>query len=255
MEKTDGRLGLAGRVAVVTGGTRGLGLAITRKLCASGCDVLVNFAGSTADAERAEASVAGLPGAVHTVRGDIRRPAVLRELRDRAEQWRGGVDVFVHNAASWHPMPAVGADPAGLRTDLTTALAPLLGAASVFADGMAARGTGRLVAVSSSGAHRTVPRYASLGIAKAALESAVRYLAVELAGRGVTVNAVAAHKLDKGLPGPGAEQAARMAARSPAGRLTVPADVADVVALLCTDEAAWIQGQVITVDGGFGLLS
>ncbi|SBT42907.1 SDR family oxidoreductase [Micromonospora auratinigra] len=255
MEKSDGRLGLAGRVAVVTGGTRGLGLAIARKLCSGGCDVVLNFAGSPADADRATESLAGLPGAVRAVRGDIRRPAVLDTLRAEAEQWRGGVDIFVHNAASWHPMPAVGADPAGLRTDLTTALAPLLGAAAVLGDQLAARGAGRIVAVSSAGALRPIPRYVSLGVAKAALESAVRYLAVELAGRGVTVNAVSAHKLDKGGPAPDAELAARLAARSPAGRLTRPGDVADVVALLCTDEAAWIQGQVITVDGGFGLLS
>jgi enoyl-[acyl-carrier protein] reductase III len=100
-----------------------------------------------------------------------------------------------------------------------------------------------------------VPAYLSVGLAKAALESLVRYLAVELAGRGIAVNAIATALLDKGDPRSlaASELGAMLASRTPAGRLSTPADVADAVALLCADEAAWIHGQVITVDGGLGL--
>ncbi len=81
----------------------------------------------------------------------------------------------------------------------------------------------------------------------------MRYLAAELAGRGIAVNAVSTAKIDKGPDTPNPEMARMLASRTPAGRLTRPEDVANVVALLCTDEAAWIHGQVITVDGGLGL--
>jgi enoyl-[acyl-carrier protein] reductase III len=112
---------------------------------------------------------------------------------------------------------------------------------------------GRIIAVSSNGARMAAPAYASLGMAKAALESLVRYLAVELAPKGITVNAVSTAKIDKGPDTPAPEVAAMLAGRTPAGRLTTPRDVAGIVALLCTDEAAWLQGQVITADGGLSL--
>ena len=107
--------------------------------------------------------------------------------------------------------------------------------------------------MSSSGARRVVDGYLGLGMAKAALESLVRYLAVELAPTGVAVNAVSTAKVDKGTDDPRPDLVRTLAARTPAGRLTTPEDVASVVALLCTDEAGWLQGQVITVDGGLAL--
>ncbi|MFD1078988.1 SDR family oxidoreductase [Longispora fulva] len=233
---------LRGRTALVTGGTRGLGLAIARKLCASGCDVYVNYARSEADAARAVAELAGLPGVATLLRGDARRPEALLAGLDR-------LDVYVHNISSFHPAPDGLPTLPDLRADLAMAVEPLLGAVLPLRDLMAG-GLGRVIAVSSVGARRVVPAYANLGVAKAALESLVRYLAVELAGQGIAVNAVSTSKLDKG--GDGAAER-MLASRTPAGRLSTPADVADVVALLCADEAAWIHGQVITADGGLGL--
>ena len=157
----------------------------------------------------------------------------------------------MHNAASFHPMPAVGADAQTALADVSIAITPLLRHAPRLAELMA--GGGRIVAVSSTGAGRVVPAYLAQGMAKAALQSAVRYLAVELAARGIAVNAVATTKLDKGPDTPGRQALAAIAARTPGGRATTPADVAAAVALLCTDEAGWIQGQVLTVDGGLSL--
>ncbi|WP_030768978.1 MULTISPECIES: SDR family NAD(P)-dependent oxidoreductase [unclassified Streptomyces] len=243
----------AGKVAVVTGATRGVGLAVARTLCAAGARVIVNWAHSEADAERALRELSGLEGEAVAVRADVTRAQELTGLLDRVRAEHGGIDLFVHNAASWHPSPAVGADPALVRADIAAGIDPLLVAAPVLAEAMEARG-GRIVAVSSSGARAVVPRYVGQGLAKAALENLVRYLAVELAGRGITVNAVATAKIDKGAATPDPRAAAALAARTPAGRLTTPQDIADVVALLCTDEARWIHGQVITADGGLGLL-
>ncbi|MFG2718549.1 SDR family oxidoreductase [Streptomyces sp. NPDC048416] len=245
-------IGLDTRVALVTGATRGVGLAVARKLCAAGATVVLNYAHSADDARRAVEELAPLRGEALALRADVTRPEELDRLLGQVGEWYGRLDVFVHNAASWHPSTAVGADPAGVRADLSAALDPLLHGASAIA-GLMAGGPGRIVAVSSSGAHSVVPRYVGPGVAKAALESLVRYLAVELAGRGIAVNAVSTAKIDKGPGTPQPEVSAALAARTPAGRLTTPGDVADAVALLCTDEAGWIHGQVITADGGLGL--
>jgi enoyl-[acyl-carrier protein] reductase III len=241
---------LAGRVALVTGATRGVGRATAQRLCAAGAHVYLNYAHADADAQRAAAELAELPGGVTAVKGDVRDADGLSGVLDRVESGHGRLDVLVHNVASMHPMEAAAPDPAGVHADLATALNPLLYGIERVVKLLPERG-GRIVAVSSIGGRAVIPRYASLGVAKAALESLVRYLAVELAGRDVTVNAVSTAKLDKGEPLP--PPIREMASRSPSGRLTAPDDVADVIALLCRDEARWIRGQVITVDGGLTL--
>jgi enoyl-[acyl-carrier protein] reductase III len=243
-------LRLTGRTALVTGATRGLGFAIADKLSAAGCHVLLNYAHDDAVAEAAAKELAGRAGAVTLAKADVTDADAWRDLLDGVRADHGGLDILVHNVASARPMSALAAPVAAVHADLGTALDPLLRGAGTLAELMAGR-PGRIVAVSNSGARRVIPRMPSLGVAKAALESLVRYLAVELAGQGIAVNAVSTAKLDK----EGADPAvvAALGARTPAGRLTRPADVADAVALLCTDEAAWIHGQVLTVDGGFGL--
>jgi enoyl-[acyl-carrier protein] reductase III len=250
-EPLDPPFAVDAKTVLVTGGTRGVGLAIARKLCACGCDVLLNYAGSDAGAEEAVRSLDGYKGTAALMRADVGSPAGMRALLDRVRREAGRLDVFVHNAATWTPMPAARPDPEAFERDLSTAITPLLHGAPLLAD-LLPEG-GRIIAISSSGARGVVPRYVSLGVAKAALESQVRYLAAELAGGGIAVNAVSAAKLDKGTPpsDPGLVRA--VTARTPAGRLTTPQDVADVVALLCTREAAWLHGQVIDVDGGLGL--
>ncbi|WP_327071969.1 SDR family oxidoreductase [Kitasatospora sp. NBC_01302] len=241
-EAGRGTLGLKGRVAVVTGASRGLGLAAARKLCASGCDVLINYAHDDEAAAQAVESLSGLTGRAEAVKADVCAPGAVTGLLERAHERYGRVDVLVHNAAAWTPATLLAADPTVFHHDVRAALDPLLGAASALPELMSQGG--RVVAVSSSGAHRVVPKYVSLGVAKAALEALVRYLAAELGRHGIVVNAVSTAKLDKGEGVPGV-----LGGR----RLTRPEQVADAIALLCTDEADWIRGQVLTVDGGWNL--
>ncbi|KAB8178278.1 SDR family oxidoreductase [Microbispora catharanthi] len=244
--------GLDGRVALVTGATRGLGLAIARKLCASGCHVYLNYAHSDDDAERAVELLSGSKGTATALKFDAAEPDVAPKLLEAVRERHPQLDVFVHNAASFHPMSAVEPQVGDFWDDVRLAVSPLVQAAARLGETMTP-GTGRIIAISSMGARSVVPDYVSQGVGKAALESLVRYLAVELAPKGIAVNAVSTGKLDKGAGGPDAPAVRALAARTPAGRLTRPEDVADVVALLCTDEAAWIHGQVITADGGLSI--
>src|SRR3989440_8720619 len=247
IEATD--LGLAGRVALVTGGTRGIGRAVARRLCAAGCHVLLNYAHDAERARRAVDEMSGGKGTAVAVPGDVSRPKAFAALLDTVYRDHGGLDIFVHNASSWHPMATLHPDGGGFRADLATAVTPLVFGAPALRRLMAGR-PGRIIAVSSSGARRVVDGYLGLGMAKAALESLVRYLAVELAPTGVAVNAVSTAKVDKGTDDPRPDLVGTLAARTPAGLRTTPEDIASGVALLCTDEAGWLQGQEVTVDGG-----
>jgi enoyl-[acyl-carrier protein] reductase III len=251
-------LSIADKVAIVTGGSRGLGRAIAEKLCASGCHVIVNYAHSDPDAQDTLNALAQLPGSATSIKADVREHTALEAVVNKAIDMHGRLDIFVHNAATLCPMSGLTPDIAAVYQEQELALNPLLHGAGTFAKTMGENG-GRVIAISSNGAGNVIPGYLSVGIAKAAMESLVRYLAAELAGKGIAVNAISTALLDKGNPGASGLSnpaiAAMLAARTPAGRLTTPADVADAVALLCAPEAAWIHGQVITVDGGLGLLA
>ncbi|MCX5261957.1 SDR family oxidoreductase [Streptomyces canus] len=248
------QLGLDGRVALVTGAARGLGRAIAHQLCAAGCDVYVNYHRDDDSARQTIEELAGLKGTAVAVRADVRDGAAFHAVLDQVAEERGGLDVFVHNAATFRYNTAVGPDPESFRSELELALNPLLSGGPRLAELMAGR-PGRIIVVSSNGAHSVIPGYVNVGVAKAAVENLVRYLAVELAGRGISVNAVATALLDKGELTANRSIAEFLGRRTPAGRLSTPCDVAEFVTLLATDQAAWLQGQVITVDGGLGLLA
>ncbi|MFL1429444.1 MULTISPECIES: SDR family oxidoreductase [unclassified Nocardiopsis] len=245
MRGTGGALGLDGRIALVTGGTRGLGKEIARKLCASGAVVLLNYLGDHARARSTARELGDEGGKVVLVPGDVSDAAGLDRVLDTVRLSYGRLDLFVHNAASFHRMPVTGALPEHCAKDMEVAVGPFLHGAGRLLE-LLPRGEGRVVAVSSTGSGTVVPGYVSLGMAKAALESLVRYLALEFAGAGIAVNAVAAGHL-------GAWEAT--AGERPPGGRTDPRDVAAVVALLCTPEAGALLGHVVTVDDGVGLLS
>jgi len=254
MTNGSGEPGRPGRrAALITGGTRGVGLAVARRLCAAGYDTHLVYRQDREAAEAALKSLANLSAAAYLIEADLTEAHAMDQVLAGVGDRSGRLDVLVSSAADPHHGPASQA-AADAWADLTLALQPLLYGIPEVAR-MMAGGPGRIVAVSSLGARRVVDRYASQGIAKAALEALVRYLAVELAPQGITVNAVSTSKIDTGAPGepPGLVQA--LARRTPAGRLTRPEDVADVVSLLCRPEAGWIHGQVITADGGLSLVA
>src|SRR5262249_31163270 len=166
----------------------------------------------------------------------------------------GPLDVVVHNAATGVIRPALETEDRHWDWTLSANARAFLSLARTVAPGMPAGGS--IVAISSLGAQRVLENYVLVGTSKAALESLVRYLAVELAPRGIRVNAVSASVIETDaldhFPNRD-EMLTEARARTPAGRMVEPDDVAGAVAFLCSPEGEMIRGQTIVVDGGFSL--
>jgi NAD(P)-dependent dehydrogenase (short-subunit alcohol dehydrogenase family) len=218
IEPANTRLGLDGKIALVTSGTHGLGLAIASKLCDNGAHVILTTSDDDVDIERAKTVLAGKPGSVTVTQLDIQDEHSVRLLLDQVKQERGQLDVFVHHAVS---------------PDLTPLLNIVEPLAKSLQDG------GRVVVA---------------GYTVTPVHGVIRTLALEMAWYRVAVNAVVTTVVDNGPMNIDPDLVDRLAIKSPSGRVTLPEDIANAVSLLCTDEAAWIQGQVITVDGGLELL-
>ena len=245
---------LSKNVALVTGGSRGIGRAIALKLARSGCDVAVTFHTSQDDAEAVCAEIRKLGRRTLALQTDVSDPASLAEVFTEFRQQFDRVDVVVSNAATGVLKPALALTLKHWRRCLeTNALA--LNTLAQLAVPLMPRG-GRLIALSSLGAARAIPHYAFIGASKAALEALARSLAQELGPRGIRVNVVSAGVVDTDALKyfPNREQLlAEHARRAPAGPSLTPEDVADVVYLLCLPEAAMITGQTLVVDGGFSI--
>lgn len=248
---------LSGQIVLVTGGTRGIGRAIARRLAAEGPEHVVLGYCSDHDAARdavAELRSAGVEASTHCA--DVGQVELVEETFAALEARFGRLDVFVANAARGAFAEAdVLTARSWQRTMDLNARAFLVGAQQA-ARLMRGRG-GRIVGLSSLGSSRYTPGYAALGAAKASLEATARYLAVTLAPAGINVNVVCGGLVDTASTRahPEHERLFReVAARTPAGRVGRPQDLAGVVAFLCGPDAAWIRGQTIVADGGFSLV-
>jgi enoyl-[acyl-carrier protein] reductase III len=245
----------AGRRAVlVTGGGRGIGRAIALRFAEEGAEVFVNFFVNREAAEKTAHDVRLRGGVAHLLQADLKDPAAIRGLLGEVDRAAGRLDVLVSNAASGVLRPALELTARHWDWVMSTNARPLLVAAQEGARLMGPGG--RIVALSSLGSQRVIPAYAAVGVSKAALEALTRYLAVELAPRGITVNAVSAGAVDtevwRALPG-GSGALAGVRARTPNGILVTAEDVAEVVHFLASPAARSIQGQVLAVDGGYSL--
>ncbi len=248
---------LAGKVALVTGGSRGIGRAIALRLAHAGAHVIITFfRNRTAAKETAEAISASRVRA-HVVKVHVGDPDQVRALFEEVEHEFGALDVLVSNAASGVARPVLDLEVKEWDWTINTNARALLLLAQGAAPLMVRRGGGHVVAVSSLGARQVEQYYAAVGAAKAALESLTRYLAVELAPYGIVVNAVAAGVVATDALQHFPNRTAMLEkarTRTPAGRMVTPEDVAAVVHFLCTPAADMIRGQTIVVDGGISLL-
>ncbi|MBX6395672.1 MAG: enoyl-[acyl-carrier-protein] reductase FabL [Alicyclobacillaceae bacterium] len=247
----------SGRVALVTGGSRGVGRAIALRLARDGADIVVNFFRNRDAAERTAAEIRELGVRAEVVKANVADPDKLDVLFREIEDRFGALDILIANAASGVIRPAMELEVKHWDWTLNVNARSLLIAAQKALPLMQKRGGGHIVSVSSLGSHRVIDNYTAVGVSKAALEALTRYLAVELAPHHVVVNAVSAGAMDTDALQffPNREEILEEAKRrNPAGRLVTVEDVAGVVAFLCSDAARMIRGQTIVVDGGQSLL-
>jgi enoyl-[acyl-carrier protein] reductase III len=241
----------SGASVLVTGGSRGIGKAIALRFAALGADrVAIGYLRSDAAAEQTAEELRALGTEPVLVRGNVSSQRVQDEVAGL-----GPLDVLVHNAATGVIRPALETEDKHWDWTLNANARALLALARAAAPQM--RPGASIVGISSLGSQRVLENYTLVGTSKAALEALVRYLAVELAPRGIRVNAVSAGVVETGALDhfPNREAMLEQGARNPVGRLVSPEDVAAAVAFLCSPEADMIRGQTLVVDGGYSLLA
>jgi enoyl-[acyl-carrier protein] reductase III len=240
-----------GRLALVTGGGRGIGRAIALKLASQGSDIIVNFFRHRESAEKTAKDIEALGVKAETIRANVGDPAKIDEIFDMIGNKFGRLDILINNAASGVGRPAMDVDVKAWEWTMDINARACLLCAQRAAKLMEGRG-GKIVSISSLGSPFVLPNYSIVGISKAALEALTRYLAIELAPQGICVNAVAASAVEtealKFYFKEGLVKDKRQV--TPAGRMVIPEDVANVVAFLCSEEAFMIRGQTVVVDGG-----
>ena len=245
---------LAGKVAFVTGGARGIGRAIALKLAAAGGDVAIAYHNSHEEADAVCDAVRKLGRRALAMQADVSDATSVAEAFSEFRKQFDRVDIVISNAAIGVLRPALEMNVKHWRRCLETnalALNTLAqNAVPLMHDG------GCLIGISSLGSTRAIPHYSFIGASKAALEALVRALAQELGPRGIRVNTVSAGVVDTDALAyfPNREQLlANFAQRTPAGPVLTPADVANAVYLLCLPEADMINGHTLIVDGGFAI--
>ena len=254
---------LAGRVALVTGGSRGIGRAIALRLAAEGAHLVVTYRQNRALAEEVVVAAEALGRHAIATKADLMRKGDIGEMFGAVRANFGRLDIFVANAAATAFRPLLEQKDYNVeRTFAITVTAFILAAQQAVP--LMTNGPGRIIAVSGIDSVGVLAGHGVLGAAKAAMEMLVRYLACELGPRGITVNAVCPGVIEtdssrlyfeRGLGTGLADAAARLIELTPVRRLGRPEDVAALVAFICSDEADFLTGQTIVLDGGLHLLS
>jgi len=246
---------LEGKLALVTGGSRNIGRAIALKLASEGADIIVNYVLHRKDAEQTARDIESLGVSATLIRANLAEPEKIDEMFDTITDTFGKLDIFISNAASGTPRSAVSMDMKAWEWTMNVNARAFFLCAQRAAKLMEGRG-GKIVTLSSLGANLVWPGYTPIGVSKATLEALARYFAIELAPKNICVNTVKAPFVETAAGRLYAEAGgapAYMWGVTPAGRTVVPEDVANVVALLCSEDAFMIRGQIIVVDGGFSL--
>ena len=238
------------KAALVTGASRGIGMAIAERLARDGFNLIINYSESAAPAEALVRKLEGAGGRALAVKADISDPSAVREMFDAAERAFGGVDVLVNNAGIMTLAPIAETDDASFDRHIAVNLKGTFNTLREAAKRL--RGGGRIVNFSSSVVGMLMPTYGVYVATKAAVEGLTSVLAKELRGRNITVNAIAPGPTatDLFLKGKPQEVVDRMAKMAPLERLGQPSDIADVVSFLAGPDAAWVNGQVLRVNGG-----
>jgi 3-oxoacyl-[acyl-carrier protein] reductase len=238
------------KVAIVTGGSRGIGAAVAERLAKDGFAVVINYSGDTKSAEALAAKIEGAGGRALTVKADVSDPDAVRDMFDATAKTFGGVDVLVNNAGIMQLAKIADSDDAlfdrQIAVNLKGSFNAMREAARRLRDG------GRIVNLSTSVVGTKLETYSVYAATKAAVETMTAILSKELRGRHITVNAVAPGptSTDLFLNGKSPELVDRLAKMNPMERLGTPEDIASAVAFLVGPDGGWINGQVLRANGG-----
>lgn len=245
---------LTGRRALVTGAGRGIGRAVAYGLAAAGADVVINYAGSRAAAEQVAADCRAFGSKALAVQADVSNNADVARLFAEATEFLGGLDILVNNAGITRDGLLLRLSDDDIEKVLDVNLLGAMFCARAAAKVMLKQRRGRIISISSVVALHGNVGQANYAAAKAGLIGMSKSLARELGGRGVTVNVLAPGFIETDMTAElGAAQRERLLAGVPLGRAGQPQDVANAVRFLASDEASYITGQVLGIDGGMAI--
>ena len=244
-----------GKVALVTGGSRGIGKAIALELASRGADIAFNYLRNHRAASEAETEIEAMGVRCLKFRAHLGDEDKIASLFEAIEAEFGRLEILVNNAATGVQRPALELESKHwdwtLNVNARAAWQCVVAASKLMKDG------GHVVNITSEGSRHVLPFYFSVGVSKAALEAVTRYLAIELAPLNIVVNAVSGGYVDTGALEhfPTKEEMLEAGRNVPAGRMVTVEDIARTVAFLCSPDAEMIRGQIIVVDGGATLES
>jgi len=251
-------LRLQQRASLVTGSNRGIGAGIALRLAAEGADVAINYLDGDDEAEAVAAQIRRLGRRAPLARADLRDPAAVQEMMARVIAAFGDLHILVNNAGIGLFSPVLETTLQTWTDTMDTNLRGTFLCSQFAARHMAERRFGRIIHITSTGSQVAIPMLAHYCASKAALAMLAKAMAVELGPLGITVNAVGPSTIRTQLNAAlldTDDMEAREAALNPTRRIGTPDDIAAMVAFLASDEASWVNGQNIIVDGGLTALS
>jgi 3-oxoacyl-[acyl-carrier protein] reductase len=246
---------LTGRVALVTGASKGIGAAIAKELALCGAAVVVNYATDRIGAEVVMKQITDAGGRAVAIQGDVSKSDDVRRLFDELGKTFGSLDVLVNNAGVYKQMPVEElTEDEFYREFNTNVLGPLL-AIRESLNCFSSEG-GSVINIGSGASRMCPPGFSIYAASKSALDAITGVLAKELASRKIRVNSVnpgatlSEGTKSAGLYGAGSEFERQLIAMTPLGRVGIPSDIAKIVAFLASDASGWLTGEVILASGG-----
>jgi 3-oxoacyl-[acyl-carrier protein] reductase len=247
---------LSGKVAVVTGASKGIGAAVARHLAAEGAAVVVNYASSKAGADKVVAEITGDGGRAVAVQADVSKPADVKRLFAEAKKAFGRLDVLVNNAGIYEFAPLEGVTPEHFHKHFDLNVLGLLLATQEAVKQFGPAG-GSVINVSSVVATSALPNASVYSATKAAVDAVTRSLAKELGPRQVRVNSINPGMVESegtrsaGITASESDFRRQFEAQAPLGRIGQPQDIGPAAVFLASDESGWITGEALYVAGGF----